>query len=936
MAELVLRIRLFRAFKTGTIRRIFRSFALIHRTIRLAAALILALTASLSFAQGVQLSAEQQQMLNQLPPAQRQQAMDAIRQMQSGQTQVSRQPIRETAATPISPAIGAEPEAEELRAGANSRLVINFTPKESLTAIEKEELQKDPVLSRLNGSRTFELDDNGVLSLLGVQSVPLLGLSEGDSERRLGAEPLLSRFDIDVRILDSEPIGTEALKPFGYDLFEPSEASYDPPMTGPVPPDYVLGPGDSVRVQFFGNVNGIYEFDVSRDGVLNLPEIGPVTVAGLPFSEFREDINRRVKEMLIGTQVSISMGQLRTIRIFVLGDANRPGSYVVDSLATISSALYRSGGISRVGSLRDIQLKRNGRVAARLDLYDLLLKGDTSGDSRLRPGDVIFVPPIGDQISVAGAVKRPAIYETRRRATVSDVIAMAGGLLADAYPDGARIERIEAGRERTVVSIDADSQIATTMTVSPGDVLVIPNVLPELASAVTLTGYVHRPGPYQWRNGMRLTDLIGSTLELKRGADMDYVLIRREDPATRRVSMVSANLAEAFVSPSSPENITLAPRDTVHVFSLALGRQQTIEPILEELALQSRFGEPFHEVSISGRVKAPGTYPMEPGMRVSDLIRAGGNLAEEAYALQAEIVRYEILNGENRSTEIIDVDLDSILSGNDSANLVLREHDYLKIDTLPEWNSLLTVELEGEFTFPGSYRIRRGETLRQVLERAGGLTEQAFPEGAVFLRESLRDREQEQIDELSERLEADLASLSLQSAETSGSETLSTGQALLTQLRATEAVGRLVINLDRIAASTADVDLIGDVELREGDKILVPKRSQEVTVIGETQQRASHLHQPGLTLQDYIQMSGGFTRRADKKLVYVVRASGAIVAGGRSRWLGRGNRSEIRPGDTIVVPLDTDRIRPLTFWGNVTQILYQGAIAVAAVKTFDN
>ena len=298
---------------------------MIHRTIRLAAALILALTASLSFAQGVQLSSEQQQMLNQLPPAQRQQAMDAIRQMQSGQTQVSRQPIRETAATPISPAIGAEPEAEELRAGANSRLVINFTPKESLTAIEKEELQKDPVLSRLNGSRTFELDDNGVLSLLGVQSVPLLGLSEGDSERRLGAEPLLSRFDIDVRILDSQPIGTEALRPFGYDLFEPGEASYDPPMTGPVPPDYVLGPGDSVRVQFFGNVNGIYEFDVSRDGVLNLPEIGPITVAGLPFSEFREDINRRVKEMLIGTQVSISMGQLRTIRIFVLGDANRPG-----------------------------------------------------------------------------------------------------------------------------------------------------------------------------------------------------------------------------------------------------------------------------------------------------------------------------------------------------------------------------------------------------------------------------------------------------------------------------------------------------------------------------------------------------------------------------------------------------------------------------------
>ncbi len=909
---------------------------MIDTTARLAAAVCLTLVAIVSFAQGIQLSAEQQQMLNQLPPAQRQQAMNALRQAQSGQAQTQSQPLREAVDVPISPAVGTESEAEGLRAGANSRLVINFMPRESLSPSELEDLRKDPILSRLSGSGTFELDSNGVLSLLGVQSVPLLGLTESDIGRRLGAEPLLSRFDIDVRILDSVPIGAAALKPFGYDIFEPGEASYDPPMTGPVPPDYVLGPGDSVRVQFFGNVNGIYEFDVSRDGVLNLPEIGPVTVAGLPFSEFREDINRRVKEMLIGTQVSVSMGQLRTVRIFVLGDANRPGSYVVDSLATVSSALYRSGGISRVGSLRDIQLKRNGRVVARLDLYDLLLKGDTSGDSRLQPGDVIFVSPIGTQVSVAGAVKRPAIYETRGKATVSDVVAMAGGFLPDAYPDGARIERIKSGQERTVVSIDADSPMSASMAVNAGDVLIIPNVLPDLENAVTLTGYVHRPGPYQWKAGMRLTDLIASTLELKRGADMDYVLVRREDPVNRRVSMVSANLGEAHASPSSSANIALAARDTVYVFSLALGRQRVIEPILEELQLQSRFGEPFHEVSIFGRVKAPGIYPLEPGMRVSDLIRAGGNLAEAAYALKAEIVRYDTLNGENRATTMMDVDLDSILSGNESADLILQEHDFLRIDTVPDWDSMLTVELEGEFTFPGRYRIRRGETLRQVLDRAGGLTDEAFPEGAVFLRESLRDREQEQIDLLAGRLETDLTSLSLESADTSGAETLSTGRALLTQLRATEAVGRLVIDLDRIAASASNVNMVGDVALRDGDRILVPKTSQEVTVIGETQQRASHLYQPNLTRQDYIEMSGGLTRRADKRLIYVVRASGAVVAGGRSRWLGRGSNTEIRPGDTIVVPLDTDRMRPLTFWGNVTQILYQGAIAVAAVKTFDN
>lgn len=862
--------------------------------------------------------------------------MDALRQAQNGGTQVSRQPLSESVDDSTAPAVSDELETGELRADANSRLVIDFTPRESLLPDELEALQQDPVLGRLTGSRTFELDGNGVLSLLGVQSVPLLGLTEGDVERRLRAEPLLSNVDIDVRILDTLPFGVDALEPFGYDIFEPGEVTFDPPLTGPVPPDYVLGPGDSVRVQLFGNVNGIYEFDVSRDGVLNLPEIGPVTVAGLPFSEFREDLGRRVREMLIGTQVSVSMGQLRKIRIFILGDVTRPGSYVVDSLATISSALYRSGGISRIGSLRDISLKRNGATVAQLDLYDLLLEGDTSGDSRLQPGDVIFVSPIGAQVSVTGAVKRPAIYETRANSTVSDVVSMAGGFLPDAFPDGARIERIKSGLERTVVSIDADSPASANIRVAAGDVLLIPKVLPDLENAVTLTGHVHRPGPYQRQDGMRLVDLIGSTLELKRGADSAYVLVRREDPVSRQIRIVSANLGEALANPSSPANIALEPLDTIYVFSLALGRQRVIEPILEELQLQSRFGEPFYEVSVSGRVKAPGTYPLEPGMRISDLIRAGGNLAENAYSLKAEVVRYEILEGENRSTKVIDVDLGAILRGVESADLVLQEHDFLRIDTLPEWDSMLAVELGGEFTFPGRYRIRRGETLRQLVERAGGLTDEAFPEGAIFLRESLREREQEQIDGLIERLESDLTSLSLESAETTGAETLSTGRELLDQLRATEAVGRLVIDLERITLNySAAVDVV-DVELREGDRILVPKRAQEVTVIGETQQRASYLYQPGLTREDYIEMSGGLTRRADKKLIYVVRASGAIVAGGRSRWLSRGSNTEIRPGDTIVVPLETDRIRPLTFWGSVTQILYQGAIAVAAVQTFNN
>jgi protein involved in polysaccharide export with SLBB domain len=896
----------------------------------------LVLGTSVVFAQGIQLSAEQQQMLNQLPPAQRQQAMDAIRQLQSQQSAQSTTPIREEPSTAqdselLSAVIAAS--AEQIpTAKARSRIIIDFVPRSSLTPAEVASLNKDPVLKGLQGSQLYILDDAGVLSLQGLDAIPLLGLVEEDIERRLGAEPYLNRFDIDVRILGQESIGIEALEPFGYDVFEAKDATFDAPSSGPVPPDYVLGPGDSVRVQLFGNVNGIYEYEVSRDGILNLPEIGPVTVAGLPFSEFRADLNKRVKEMLIGTQVSVTMGQLRTIRVFVLGDVNQPGSYVVSALVAVGGALYQSGGISKVGSLRNIQLKRNGRLVATLDLYDALLKGDTSSFQRLQPGDVIFVPPIGTTIGVGGAVKRPAIYETKGKATIADAVKLAGGLAPDAFAKGARIERIDG--ERTTIAVDLTSAESSRQRVRSGDTLVVPDVLPSLEDTVVLAGHVFRPGNYQWRPGMRLTDLIGSADELKPGVDTDYVLIRRETKRGQPIQVLSANLSEALKTPAGTDNVRLEASDTVHVFSLALGRQRVVEPLLQELRLQSTFDAPVGEVQISGNVRAPGVYPLESKMRVSDLIRAGGNLSENAYSLEAELTRYSSTGTSSREIEVVQVDLDAIRGGVDSANLVLREHDYLIIKRIPDWDTKWTVALDGEVRFPGEYRVRRGETLGEVLQRAGGLTDNAFPEGAVFLRETLKEQEQEQIETLARRLEADVATLSLQAANEGSSETLTTGRVLLDQLRNTEAVGRLV--LDMTQDGSGRYSEAAAVELRDGDQLLVPSRPQVVTVLGEIQQNTSHLYRDNLSRNEYIDLSGGLTRRADKKLIYVVRANGAVVAGNRSRWLGRGGRVDIRPGDTIVVPLDTDRMRPLTFWTNVTQILYQAAIAVAAVQTFDN
>ncbi len=899
-----------------------------------------ALFAASAAAQSINLTAQQQQMLDQLPPAQREQALRQIEQLQQqgggAGSELSSLSDETDFLTPLQGVPDLAEEPEELRADRRSRLILTLELKEDLERQATLDFSLDEALQRIEGSNYFELDEAGVLFLPGISSISLLGLTTEQLVQRLGAVSALKIFEISATILESATTGVDALEPFGYDLFETKDGSgFEPMNTGPVPADYVLGPGDSIRVQLYGNENGIYEFEVTRDGILNLPELGPITVAGLPFSEFRQDMNRRVETMLLGTQVSITMGRLRNIQVFVLGDVNRPGSYLAGGLATISSALYRSGGVSRVGSLRNIQLKRAGKTVGRFDLYEALLNGDTSGDHRLQPGDVIFVPPVGAQTSVDGAVKRPGIYETRGQTSIADVVAMAGGLTPDAYPKGAHIERIEGSEERKVLSVNVGGQDASLTPVHAGDIVVVPHILPQFEETVTLVGHVHRSGPYQWREGMRLTDLIASELELQPGADAGYVLIRREDPKTRHISALSANLSDALLNPNSPANLQLQARDTIHVFNLAFGRQRVIETLLEELQLQGRSGEPFREVSISGEVKAPGTYPFEAGMRLSDLVRAGGNLAEEAYALKAEIARYEVVDGQYRSRDVISVDLDAALRGVAGANIEISEHDNLRISRIPGWDTLWTITLAGEVKFPGEYRIRQDETLGQVLERAGGLTDAAFPRGAIFLRESLREREQEQIEILTRRMEADLTSLSLQNVDSSGSETLETGRQLLTQLRSTEAVGRLVIDLDRIAESVENSALAANVELRDGDQLLVPKKPQEVTVIGETQQNTSHLFQPGLNRNDYIEMSGGLTRRADKGLIYTVRASGSVVTTEGSRWFGRGGQSEIQPGDTIVVPLETDKIRPITFWTSVTQILYQGAIAVAALKTFN-
>ncbi|MDP6675917.1 MAG: SLBB domain-containing protein [Gammaproteobacteria bacterium] len=721
------------------------------------------------------------------------------------------------------------------------------------------------------------------------------------------------------------------LEPFGYDLFAAAPSTFAPATDIPVPPEYKIGPGDTIEVQLFGKENRQYSLVVNRDGTINFPSLGPVSATGQSFQDLKQQILDRISENMLGTSAAITMGALRSIRVFLLGDARAPGSYTVSGLSTITNALYVSGGVSEIGSLRNVQLRRAGRLIKTLDLYDLLIRGDTSQDARLQSGDVIFIPPIGETVAVGGYVKRPAIYELKNKRTAGKIIELAGGLMYDAFPERARLERINENWEREFLNIDLSTPEGLNNKLRAGDILLVPPVLERYRGGVRLAGHVLRSGDFEWHEGMRLTDLIPSLADLKPQSDINYALIRRETWPEKRVKALSADLENAINHPDSSDNVLLEPRDVVTVFDLKPERAELVEPLLEELRLQATSEDPFEKVSIGGRVRAPGTYPFERGMRVSDLLRAGANLSEAAYELNAEMARFEIIDGTIRRTRVISINPEAALMGDPEADILLEPYDSLQIREVQEWRDQLSVEITGEVRFPGNYSFNPGDTLVSVIERAGGLTDQAFPQGGIFLREQLREREIEQIDLLTQRIESDLASLALQAANENAAvqQAQSAGNALLSKLRNTRATGRLVIDLQAMLVNPDNPDMA--VLLKDNDELMIPDISQDVTVLGEVQFPTSHLYIEGLDRSGYVDRSGGMTINAAEKQVYLVRANGAVFTG-KTGWFGRGDSMRVEPGDTIVVPLDTQKVSKLQLWTNVTGVIYNLSIAVAAIN----
>jgi protein involved in polysaccharide export with SLBB domain len=794
------------------------------------------------------------------------------------------------------------------------------------------------------------------------------------------------------------------LVPFGYELFAGAPSTFEPVNDIPVSADYILGPGDTIKVNLYGKESKTVELQVDSEGKVYFPDLGPMTLAGLTFEEAKESLRQSVAQRMIGMKASISMGELKSIRVFVLGEAYVPGSYVVSSLSTITNALVLSGGISETGSLRNIQLKRKGELVQTLDLYKLLLEGDTSQDAPLRSGDVVFIPPVGHTAGVDGEVRRPAMYEFLPNETLSDLVIFAGGLKPSAYPQKSTLERIVDNNQKTVINYNAQTRKLKDKPAQPGDILRIPAVLEKVDNTIALRGHVYRPGIQNWREGLRITDVISSVSQLKPGADLRYGLIKRYLPPQETLKIESFRLDEALENPSSDQNLALQSQDEILIFALYpkdqkllpqelmeekglssesysfsaermgnmnssneaglmrsgrdaaskgkksyselierdrahsrqrltvteyeketayWGRAWVIEEILEELRAQAHIGSPSKEVKITGSVRYPGAFPLVEGMNVEDLIYAAGGLTEKAYKLSAEVSRTDFDASQTRAQTRYELDL-TLDSGR---AFEFQSRDVLQIRAIPEWVENNYIELRGEVRFPGLYPIHKDDSMRDVLARAGGVTEYAYVPGAVFTRIELKKQQEQRLEDMQRRLAEDIAKAQLVSKDSSRPRgDVDKAQELLTQLQNTPAIGRLVIDLGKVI--NEDPNYM--IPLQNGDSLTIPTQRNSVTIIGEVQLPISQVYERELDYYDYITRSGGTTDNADEGRIYIIKANGGVQMPDSGHWFAS-NGEQMDPGDTIVVPLDANQIDGLTLWRDTSQIFYQIALGAAAV-----
>ena len=761
---------------------------------------------------------------------------------------------------------------------------------------------------------------------------------------------------------------TAKLKPFGYNLFatpkgEESGISFAPSDNTPVPADYVMGPGDSVNVQLFGKETSQFELFVNNEGSIQVPNLGPMSVIGLSYQQLKTQLTEKYKQQVIGVTPHITMGKLRTIQIYMVGEAYRPGAYTLSALSTITHALFASGGVNGIGSLRNILLKRAGKTVANFDLYDLLVFGNTQDDKRLQQADVIFIPTVEKLVSVDGNVRRPAIYEAKDNESLQDIISIAGGVLPSGASNMIQIARKTPQDGLEVKNINLLSRTEPMPLVS-GDYINIPDANNEFSNAILVAGAYATPGMIQWKPSLSLADIIKRNTILN-STDLNYALVLRRDKFASQSEVVQFEPSKVLdgsfdLQLSKLDQITLFNRygfeggvqgDLKSTGGLntylqrleaasftnkqlllketkTFSRKKLLAPIVARLKDEARLGHPLKLAEVTGQVKFPGIYPIAGNGRVQGLILAAGGLIESAYSENAELSRTQINSNNVMKVQHLNINLHDALLGNDLANQVLMSKDVLNVKRTPDWYYDRKVELVGEVVFPGVYQIKKDETLLQIIERAGGFTLEASTKAAIFLRKELKERERINLDKTVENLRQQVIASNLSGSQNIKSIDYSEASLMIEELLSVEPIGRLVIDLPGlVTGNTAK-----DIQLIDGDKLYIPSISPSVSVIGEVFVPTTHILQENITLNEYIERSGGLTERADNSKVYIVKANGSVLIPDHNFWF-KNETVVFEPGDTIVVPREVLNYERLGLWQTFTQIIYQSAVALIAIKT---
>ena len=682
--------------------------------------------------------------------------------------------------------------------------------------------------------------------------------------------------------------GGQPLERFGMSLFKNGTGNADKlPMDVPIGPDYVLGPGDGLVMDISGGAPQRLQAAVDPEGRVDLPEGGTLMVSGLSLSAAERAIEQALSRRFNNPKVALSLSRLRTIRVYVVGDVERPGAYDISSQSTVLNALYAAGGPTAVGSLRLVRHYRGAQLISTVDLYDLILRGVRTDVRRLQSGDSILVPTVGTEVAVEGEVRRPARYELLREETLAEVLELAGGIAPQGSLRQISIDRIEAHQRRVEqtlpVAADAtDAAVERALSefhISDGDRVYVAPIRPYTEQSVYLSGHVFRAGPYAFHPGMKLTDFIGSYSDLLPEPANRAEIVRLTGP-NRQPETIPFDIVSVLDGKDAPP--VLEAFDVVRIF----GRYDVDAPL----------------VSIEGEVLKPGSYPLESGMTVADLVRAAGGFSRSAYREEAMVASYRIEQGRKVEVEQQSVDLRASASAGAAATL-LKPNDVVFIRQIPGWKDIgASVTLKGEVRFPGVYGISPGERLSSLIRRAGGFLPVSYPQAAVLQRVQVRELNAQLRQQLIARIESTPRPISRGDTK-DGDPARDFDQQkreIVARLKSEQDPGRLVIHISRRMEEWENT--ANDPPLSAGDSLLVPREPDFVLVNGQVNNTNALVYMRGKTIGNYLRDAGGVTRYADASEIFVIHADGT-VAGHKGGWLSGSLRSEpATPGDLIVVP----------------------------------